>query len=244
MNSVAFHFLGTVAFDEALALQTRLVFEAGERTDGRIVVLLCEHPGLVTVGRSGSRAHVRLTPTQLRAHQLEVRWVSRGGGCLLHLPGQLAVYPIVPLDQRGWLVGEYMQRLRQGLLGTLESLGIRATAPAERPRLHGRTGPVGCLGVAVRNNVTMHGAWLNVNPSMQLFGQIDAISPQTAGRGEKTTLSCLLAERHEPVTMSSVRAALVAQLANAFDCPRPLMVSGHSLLRRPSPSNGPAASIA
>src|SRR5690606_1375683 len=60
------HLLGEVDFDAALALQRRLVFEAGERHAPRISVLLCEHPELITVGRDGSRGDIRLSPDELR----------------------------------------------------------------------------------------------------------------------------------------------------------------------------------
>src|SRR5262249_32813732 len=91
------YLLGTVEFDAALAPQRRLVSEgAGDRSRGALV--LGEHPPLITVGRRGSRAHIHAEPGELRARQWGVRWVNRGGGCLLHLPGQLAVYPVLSLD--------------------------------------------------------------------------------------------------------------------------------------------------
>ncbi|HTN74777.1 MAG TPA: hypothetical protein VL096_06000 [Pirellulaceae bacterium] len=230
---IAFHLLGTVDFDACLALQTRLVYEASGRDDDRTVVLLVEHPPLITIGRSGSRGHVRLTESQLRRQQLTTRWVSRGGGCVLHQPGQLAVYPIVPLERRGWLVGEYLTRFKTGLVNALSQLNIRGTAPADSPGIHGRSGVLASVGIGVRNWVGFHGAWLNVNPPQQFLRQIDAIPPENAAPGLKTTLGSLLAERQEPVTMSQVRAALIEQLALAFDCPRQHVHSGHPLYSPP-----------
>ena len=120
--AVQFHLLGTVDYEESQRLQRQLVYEAGGQDDGRIVVLLCEHPPLISVGRSGSRGHIRWTNEQLRMRQLDVRWVNRGGGCVLHAPGQLAIYPIVPLAWHGWTVGEYLRRFRQALTQTLDEL--------------------------------------------------------------------------------------------------------------------------
>ena len=51
-----FHLLGCVDFEDCLSLQRRLAYDALTRGDGRIVVLICEHPPLVTIGRAGSRA--------------------------------------------------------------------------------------------------------------------------------------------------------------------------------------------
>src|SRR3954463_957236 len=90
--------LGPVEFEAALALQRALVYQvAGDRDSGALV--LCEHPPLVTVGRHGSPAHLRCDEADWRARRWRLRWVNRGGGCLLHLPGQLAVYPVLALDR-------------------------------------------------------------------------------------------------------------------------------------------------
>ena len=62
---VHIHLLGTVDFEDCLALQRRLAYDAVSRDDGRVVVLLCKHPPLITIGRSGSRADVRLTVAEL-----------------------------------------------------------------------------------------------------------------------------------------------------------------------------------
>src|SRR5438105_14841438 len=90
------YLLGRFEFADALALQRRLAYEVGgDRSRG--ARLLCEHPHLVSIGREGSRAHVLLGDEQLHALEWPVRWVNRGGGCLLHAPGQLAIYPIFAL---------------------------------------------------------------------------------------------------------------------------------------------------
>ena len=54
--AVHIHLLGTVDFEDCLSLQRRLAYDALSRADGRIVVLICEHPPLITIGRGGSRA--------------------------------------------------------------------------------------------------------------------------------------------------------------------------------------------
>src|SRR5271154_1817004 len=104
------YLLGSVDFEAALAWQRQLVFNvSGDRTNAYLI--LCEHPPLITVGRQGSRAHLRWDSEQLRDRNWPVRWVNRGGGCLLHLPGQLAVYPVLPLDYLGLGLQAYLDRL-------------------------------------------------------------------------------------------------------------------------------------
>src|SRR5262249_60022966 len=113
------YLLGTVEFEAALGLQRRLVYEVSGDPN-RAALLLCEHPPLITVGRQGSRSHILCEPDELRARRWQVRWVNRGGGCLLHVPGQLAAYPVVALDHFGLGVQAYLDRLPQVVTDVLD----------------------------------------------------------------------------------------------------------------------------
>lgn len=229
--SVQFHLLGTVPFDDILALQRRLVYEAGGREDGQITVLLCEHPALISVGRIGSRGHIRLTSEQLRNRRLEVRWISRGGGCVLHGPGQIAVYPIVPLRWHCWLVGDYLRRLRSALESTLDRLAVRYHSDCQRIGFWGRSGQLANWGIAVRNWITSHGAFVNVNPRMTHYSFVDVVDPLSVERGEKSTMGCLFAERRQAMSVPKVRATLIPELAAAFGTERYHLITGHPLLK-------------
>src|SRR3984893_12938372 len=162
------YLLGAVEFDAALAFQRRLAYDvAGDRR--RAALVLCEHHApLITVGRQGSRVHILCEPGELRARQWQVRWVNRGGGCLLHLPGQLACYPILPLDRFGLGLQTYVERLGevvQSLLGEFDVHG--------QPRrdagvwVNGR--PIAGIGVAVHDWVSYYGFSFNVNPELPLY---------------------------------------------------------------------------
>lgn len=225
-----FHLLGCVDFEDCLTLQRRIAYDALTRGDGRLAVLICEHPPLVTIGRAGSRAHVRLSSDELAARGLEVRYVGRGGGAVLHGPGQLAVNLMMSLDWHRLSVGVYLQRLQSALMATLNDLKLR---PQSRPgtfSLFGRSGGVlAGVGVAVKHGVTSHGAFLNVNPDMRDQGRIEA----AAGR----PMSSVLSERPLPVKMTAVRASLVAHLAAAFGCERHHLHTGHPHLAELSASH-------
>ena len=121
------YLLGQLDFQAALALQRQLVYQvAGERS--RVALVLCEHPPAITVGRHGSRAHILYQPEESnRTLRWPVRWVNRGGGCLLHLPGQLAIYPILPLDRLGLGLQAYLDRLAQVIVDVLRDFGVVAT---------------------------------------------------------------------------------------------------------------------
>lgn len=232
-----FYLLGQVELDDALALQRRLVFEAGERRERRIPVLLCEHPELITIGRAGSRGDIRLSPDDLRERRLDVRWLGRGGGCVVHGPGQLAVYPIVPLADFGWTVGEYLRRLQQGLSGALAELGAAVTARPGRFGVWGRTGQLAAVGAAVQYGVTWQGAFINVNPTCRALGYVETNparrqnrDPASLAPPEKPHMSSLLAERGRPTKMTAVRTALIAALSAAWGCEHYHLFTGHPLL--------------
>src|SRR4051812_17653855 len=99
------YLLGTVDFDEIQQVQRRLVYDLGERERGGGTLILCEHPPTISVGRSGSRTHILADDQELRSRGVAVRWVNRGGGCVLHLPGQLVGYLAMPLAATGFDLG-------------------------------------------------------------------------------------------------------------------------------------------
>jgi lipoyl(octanoyl) transferase len=243
--------LGQVDFEPVLALQQRLVREAHDRGDGQITLLLCEHPAIITVGRAGSPGHIAQQSGMVRHRQIEVRWVNRGGGCMVHCPGQLAIYPIVPLRWHGFSVGQFLDRFQAALIETLADVNVQGSASrggngdafvlpdrpagrfAENPPtpssvlgVWGRTGQLAAIGVAVRHWVTYYGAYLNVCPPMGLFRLAES---DPDGR---TQMSSLVAERRGSAKMTAVRAALVNRLTECFGCDRYHLYTGHPLLRK------------
>jgi len=216
--------LGPVEFSRCLALQQRLVDELGQQPDGPIRLLICEHPDLITIGRGGSPGEVQMDSGLIRSRRVPVRWVNRGGGCLVHTAGQLAVYPILSLAWHNLSVGDCLARIQAGVAGALAALGISTQAAAGRYGLWGRTGQLAALGVAVRHWVSYHGAFVNVCPRMGLFRLVDS-DPEHHSR-----MSCLVAERGRPVRMTSVRAELVRHLAESFGCDRYHLHTGHPWL--------------
>ena len=224
------YLLGQLDFDACLALQQRLVYETSGSTDGRMTLLVCEHPPLITVGRSGSRVHLNISSEELTSQQVSVRWLNRGGGCIVHLPGQLAIYPIVPLEHYGWTVGQYLTRLETGLTNLLAELGVHgARLGAVRPGwpgVWGRTGQLAAIGVAVKNWTTYHGAFVNVSPAMRLVRRV--VTDPVAN----APMSSLMIERQGSVKMTAVRAGLVRHLAEAFGAERYHLHTSHPLLAR------------
>ncbi len=229
--ALAAYLLGTLDFELCLALQQRLVYEASGRNDGQITLLLCEHLPTITVGRHGSRLDIRFSPRTLASEGLNVRWVNRGGGAMVHAPGQLAVYPIVPLAWHGWNVGDYLERMQRGITAALAELGFQSQPHEGHWGLWGRTGQIVSLGVAVKSWVTYYGAYVNVSPARRL------LSAANGDLSRKAAMSSLAIERQQPVKMTRVREGLVRHLSTAFDCTRYHLHTGHALLASPNLRN-------
>jgi lipoyl(octanoyl) transferase len=228
-GSLEVYLLGLVEFDAALFLQERLMMDVARRDDGQGALLVCEHPPLLTVGREGSRADVRCGPEELAARQIEIRWLNRGGGALVHVPGQLALYPILPLARRGWGMADYGERLEQAALDTCREMRLRAWRLPEGSGVYCRGGKVASVGVAIRQGVSSHGLFVNVNPRM------DAIGLARSGNSNGTVApraASLAAERGIPVAMPAVRESLVRRLAARLEYDRYHLYTGHPLLRR------------
>ncbi len=223
--SVETHLLGKVDFLRCLDLQQRLIGDIGCRDDGQITLLLCEHHEMITIGRGGSPAEVLADRQMLRSRQTEIRWVNRGGGCLVHCGGQLAIYPMVPLRWHGFSVGEYLERLQTALVETLDDLGVRGQTPSAHYGIWGRSGQLAALGVAVRGWVTYYGAYLNVCPPMGLFRLVRTDSLHG------TRMSSLLTERREAARMATVRSRLIPHIVAALGCGRYHLYTGHPQLR-------------
>jgi lipoyl(octanoyl) transferase len=220
------HLLGEVTFDTVLALQQRLVYEVSGHHGSAISLLLCEHPPVITIGRLGSRAHLRATTAELNSRQIELRWVNRGGGTILHSPGQLAVYPVVSLAAQGWTVGEFLGRFQDGLEAVLADVGLGKHLDRGALGLSGRTGQLVSFGLAVKSWTSYYGAYINVHPSRNLARLVQS-DPD-----DRIPASSLMIERQSPVKMTSVRAAVIARLAESFGTPRHHVYSGHPLLSR------------
>lgn len=157
---------GQVPYADALEWQRRL---AGDRIAGRLdhdVLLLLEHPPVVTLGRNSRQAHV------LQSDGVDVFEVERGGDVTYHGPGQLVGYPIFDLSHYKQDLHWYLRTLEQALIEGLRIL----TIPAERnPGYTGvwtRGRKIASIGIHVKQWVTWHGFALNVTTDLSDFDRI------------------------------------------------------------------------
>ena len=229
-SALRVYLLGVVEFEAALTLQRTLAFEASGQRDSAALVL-CEHPPIITVGRDGSPADIRCDFEELRARRWPLRWVNRGGGTLLHLPGQLAIYPILPLDWRGLGLADYLERLQRILVSVLDDFTVRAETMPDQPGVWAGRRPIAGVGVAVCDWVAYFGAYLNVNPDLLPFRIIRGKAQ------EQEPMTSLVRERRGPVRPALVREQLLERFRAAFPFDRTALFSHHPCLgRRPAPT--------
>lgn len=166
MNTFEVIQAGTVPYSEALEWQRQL---AEDRIAGRLshdVLLLLEHPPVVTLGRNSHAAHL------LQPAGIEVFEVERGGDVTFHGPGQLVGYPILDLSTYKKDLHWYLRTLEQALIDALQQLDI----PGERnPGFTGvwtRGKKIASIGIHVKQWVTWHGFALNVTTDLAAFERI------------------------------------------------------------------------
>ena len=211
--------LGTLPYAESLELQRAV---ARARIGGAIdqdVLLLVEHPPVVTLGRSTKEQHVTTSPALLAARGVELFEVERGGDVTFHGPGQLVGYPIVDLKRHRKDLHWYLRQVEEALIRGLAEFGL----PAERSAGYTgvwTTGPfaphaprkIASIGVHARDWVTWHGFALNVTTDLAYF---DLIVPCGIAGVEMTSAWRELED--DSVTVPNVADAVVRGFGDVFD---------------------------
>lgn len=219
------YLLGCVDFDSLLTLQERALQEIHYQQDESAVLFVCEHPPMVTVGREGSHHQLSGSYHDLKAKQIEVRWTNRGGGALLHAPGQLAVYPLFPLKQLGIGISEFRDRLQRATRSAAGEQGVDCETCPDDSGILGRCGQFAFLGAAIKSWISYYGLYINVSPDMKLQRLIDA----NRFDHRVTSLSATLTRE---ASMGSVRESMIRNLAQQFGYPDPHIFTRHPLLHR------------
>jgi len=214
------YLLGTVDFASVLALQRRLVYEiAGDRSSGALI--LCEHPPTISVGRLGSRLHIRLSDSELHARRWPVKWVNRGAGCLLHAPGQLAIYPVIAIDELQLSPTSYLAQIHDWIRTVVRMFDV--PAETQRSGLWVQDRQIAHVGIAIRQWVSYFGAALNMQPNLEIFRHV-------ACDGAEFPMTSMERELRTPVRISTVRQRLLESFADAFAFDRVAVFHSHPAL--------------
>ena len=164
--------LGRMAYAEALELQRALAQARIEKTIDRDLLLLVEHPPVVTLGRGFQRNSLTTPREFLEARGLDVFEIDRGGDVTFHGPGQLVGYPIFDLSEHRPDLHWFLRRLEEALIIGLADLGVEG---ARRERYTGvwtNGRKIASIGIHVKQWVTWHGFALNVTTDLSYFDLI------------------------------------------------------------------------
>jgi len=185
---IQYLYLGRVAYDDALRIQNELV---ELRYQGRVgnVLLLLEHPPVLTLGRNANRANVLASDEMLAARGVTLHQINRGGDVTYHGPGQLVGYPIFDLrslhNASGSRMGpvDFVRQMEEALIRLCRINGVRAgrisgltgvwcgsaepqTSPTESKK-------IGAIGIHVSRGITSHGFAFNVTTNLDDFQLIN-----------------------------------------------------------------------
>lgn len=214
--------LGLVGYAQAWDLQKRLVAarKAGAIED---LLLFCEHPHVITQGRSGKRANLLASENVLRQKGVEYFETTRGGDITYHGPGQIVGYPILNLAAIRRDVVWYVRTLEDAMIRATAELIIRAN------RIPGKTGiwvgepgaeeKLAAIGVHISRWVTSHGFAYNVATDLRYF---ELIVPCGIADRKVTSLEKLLQRK---VSLGEVKPLLARHFGEAFNL---TVRTGHS----------------
>ena len=168
--------LGTMPYAVALELQRDI---ARRRITGEIaedVLLLVEHPPVVTLGRTAKGANLIASRDLLTAQGVELFEVERGGDITFHGPGQLVGYPIIDLKRHRRDLHWYLRQVEEALIDALRDFDIAAGRVEQYTGVWVNVGEaqrkLASIGVHARDWVTWHGFALNVNTDLRYFDLI------------------------------------------------------------------------
>jgi lipoyl(octanoyl) transferase len=204
--------LGIVRYAEALTLQRELV---EERRAGRIpdVLLLLQHPPVITLGvkGDGGRSNILVPEARLAELGVELSETGRGGDVTYHGPGQIVGYPILDLSPDRRDVHRYVRDLEEVMIRVCADYGLPAG------RIKGLTGTwigeekIGAIGVRISRWITSHGFAFNVNTRLDDFRLI--VPCGIADHG----VTSLAGATGRAIEVADVEQQLVAHFEEVFD---------------------------
>jgi lipoyl(octanoyl) transferase len=191
---IQYLYLGRVGYDEALRVQAEI---AELRVRGRVdnVLLLLEHPPVLTLGRNAHRANVLASDELLAQRGVTIHEINRGGDVTYHGPGQLVGYPIFDLrslhNESGGRLGpvDFVRRMEEALIRVCGTYGVKAGrikgltgvwcrgrsadgGPLDESRGKEPDGKICAIGIHVSRGITSHGFAFNVTTDLRDFGLI------------------------------------------------------------------------
>ncbi len=140
--------------------------------------LLCEHPSVYTLGKSGKIENVLMSEDELKKNNIQFFNTNRGGDITFHGLQQIVGYPILDLENFYTDIGKYLRHLEEVIILTIAEYGIKGerssgeTGVWIEPGVNGKERKIAAIGVRCSRWITMHGFALNVNTNLSYFNNI------------------------------------------------------------------------
>ena len=218
--------VGLIPYKEAWDLQTALHRQLIEnKREGypnpqKHYFLLCEHPPVFTLGKSGSEDHLRINEEDRANKQFEYFKINRGGDITYHGPGQLVGYPILDLDLLFTDVHKYVRFLEEVIIRVLQQYGIQGVRSdrytgvwVEKDHASHEASKICAIGVHLSRWVTMHGFAFNVNTNLSHF---DYIVPCGIADPDKSVCS-LASLLDKTLDLQQVKSRVIEKFGQVFD---------------------------
>ncbi len=196
---------GLLNYGEALALQDELAEARRKKLIDDILILL-EHPPVITIGRSGSYDNILVQKDILDAERISVYKVDRGGDVTYHGLGQLVGYFIFDISYNRD-IHEFVHKIEESIIQTLNEYGI--TARPERG-VWVDNEKIAAIGMRVKDWITKHGFALNVNPNLDHYAMINPCGMREI---KITSLSKLL---QREISIYDIRRRYIKHFCNIF----------------------------
>ncbi len=227
MQQIVFKDIGLIPYEEAWRYQEQLLLQnvtakitrkkEGTGQDTTHYFIICEHPPVYTLGKSGNENNVLIDEYTRAEKGIAYFKTNRGGDITFHGPGQIVGYPIIDLEKYDTDIGKYLRNLEEVIILVLAQYGIRGErSPGETgvwidATVKGRERKICAMGVRCSRWVTMHGFALNVNTDLNYF---NFIIPCGIANKQVTSLEKELG--YAPV-MAEVKQRLAAAFEQVFD---------------------------
>ena len=217
--------LGMMEYQTAFDLQLKLQKLRQQSLIGDVLLLL-EHPPVITVGLNGKDTNIIAAEEVLEESGVKVFHINRGGDVTYHGPGQIVGYPILDLNQHGKDVRSYIRRIEEIFIRLLqEQYGIVAGRDTAYPGVWVGNDKIVAVGCAMRRWVTMHGFAFNVNTNLDHFRWI--ISCGISNKGV-TSLEKL---QGQPQDVKKAEDLVIGQFSSVFQM-EPVLVEKEEYLNK------------
>ena len=189
-QTVIFKDLGIIDYKKAWDYQEELLQQNVKvKSDNRLLttndqlsttnyLLLCEHPAVYTLGKSGNPGNVLIDENEMQQKGIQFFNTNRGGDITFHGLQQIVGYPILDLEKFYTDIGRYLRELEEVIIYTLAEYNIKGerskgeTGVWIEPGVIDKERKICAMGVRCSRWITMHGFALNINTDLDYFNNI------------------------------------------------------------------------